>query len=374
MGSDRDDGHRQYGRESFGAYLCRTLIVPFIAGVSVGAGLVAWHHLGVSAQTHGVVNGLQRENDALFEMYRKCAAGCASGVKVARKKAPAAENKAWLHKAEPRRVCGSFVPCIDRIAQAGEAVNRIRRARTNRTRAVFGERGHLNGLLGTLLLPILGAATRPKIFQVGLGCRNPGGPGESVEVYHELFPRSLEVWAGEGDGACASRYRASDATRWGTGAGANHTNVLVGDPRDRSVLAGWAQESGSYLDAVLVDGGDGSADALAAFEGLWPHVQPGGAFVAWGTGLSRRRSGDRAAADAAAAWAEQLAAPAASFGDLPSAAAENRERFPLPDDAAFLHCAVDACVVGKARSSPGDARPIPPSSGHSARLTTRPDY
>ena len=346
-----------------------------------------------------------------------------------------AKNPWFPRKPAAARVCGSFVPCVERVAFVGEALKKRRSGTANQTGwaasagprpflktcgggarrparrrfgappvlATFGARSTLNACLrpasfsprgtrphlslfrifGMFLIPVLAAEPRPKILQLGLGCGDPDGPGEAVELWHDLFPKILEVWVAEGDAACAAAYARADAAQWGTGP-VNHTNVLTGDPADREQISEWARLSGSYFDAVAVDAtGRNNTATLDAFDELWPHVQPGGVYFVWGLGVSRSAvrddtGGDRVAADAVAAWVDQLAVPgeldAAFWGRQPTFRTDLRARFPLPDDAAFVHCAIDACAIGKTRTILGSIRGLPPFVDEHTRTTFRSDY
>lgn len=69
----------------------------------------------------------------------------------------------------------------------------------------FGTGSQYNVLFGMLMLPILAAVSKPRIFEIGLGCGMPGGPGQSVEVWHELYP-SMTLWVAEYEKDCAIKW------------------------------------------------------------------------------------------------------------------------------------------------------------------------
>ncbi|KAH8071710.1 hypothetical protein JL721_4212 [Aureococcus anophagefferens] len=192
------------------------------------------HHATTTRQTDAIAR-LQASYARLQSSYAALAAACA-------------EPRQHAH-APVKHGCGPFAGCVDRVAAAGDAV--ASRRRSKGAFATFGAASCMNGLFGMVLLPVLAHVPRPKILEIGLGCGMPDGPGESADVWHELFPRGLDLWVAEYDAPCVAAYETSPLKH-------NATRVLVGDQGDADDLRRWARDAGGAFDAVIDDGATGT--------------------------------------------------------------------------------------------------------------------
>lgn len=181
----------------------------------------------------------------------------------------------------------------------------------------------------------------------------PDGPGESADVWRRLFPRGLELWVAESDGACAAAYAASEDDTL-----ENRTRIVVGDQGNPTDLDRWLAESGGDFDAVIDDGGHRNSLINASFYALWPALKPGGVYFIEDLSVGRAKGFDDAdfvMADVMGVWIDQLLITERlderTWGPQPTYAATEgrRRRFPLPDDVAFVHCGPNVCALGKSR-------------------------
>ena len=82
-------------------------------------------------------------------------------------------------------------------------------------------------------------------------------------------------------------------------------------------------------------------------------------------------------ADVIGSWIDQITVTdklGPYWGRQPTFDQRKRDKWALPDDVAFIHCAIDTCVVGKARGLPGALTGLAPFAGADTRTTFRVGY
>eukprot|EP00957_Ditylum_brightwellii_P076234 5795152-Ditylum_brightwellii.AAC.1 len=77
------------------------------------------------------------------------------------------------------------------------------------------------------------------MLEIGLGCNMKYGPGASVALYKNLFPKA-ELWEADYDGDCVEK-----STKAGELEG---IHTLVGDQANDTVLDSWIEKSGGNFD------------------------------------------------------------------------------------------------------------------------------
>lgn len=169
------------------------------------------------------------------------------------------------------------------------------------------------------------------VLEVGAGCDLERERGGSVRFWRHFFP-AARLWEAGSDDECFAR-----CARKGL---LDNVNTLVGDQGDPQVLASWPRESGEAFDVVVDRGRTYSQCKLSTFEGLWPHVAPGGLFFMQGLDVCWAQR-NQSIADVVGDWYEQLMIPG---GQRPHA---------LPAEVAFVLCQVQGCVVGKKAAQAG---------------------
>jgi len=185
-------------------------------------------------------------------------------------------------------------------------------------------------MYGTHLVPLMQAASAPKLFEIGLGCDMAYGPGASVSLWKALFPIA-NLWEAEYDAACVQKCHAE-----GTLAG---INAVTGDQGDQATVQSWVQKSGGQFDAVVDDGGHRNKQIRTSFEELWPHVKPGGLYFLEDLQVGRRHpfsDGGVVMSDIMQAYVEQLLTQ------------EERIDLPLPENVESIFCQKEACMIKKA--------------------------
>jgi hypothetical protein len=89
--------------------------------------------------------------------------------------------------------------------------------------------------------------------------------GGSLEMWKDYFGAGCRIVGIDIDPRCA---RFADAS----------TTVLIGDQADRGFLAR-VREQVPHIDILIDDGGHHMGQQIAAFEELYPHIQPRGVYV-----------------------------------------------------------------------------------------------
>ena len=202
-------------------------------------------------------------------------------------------------------------------------------------------------MYGTFLWP-LRQLPSGKLLEIGLGCDQRYGPGQSARSWKKWF-LNLQIWEAEYDAKCVQQTRAKmDALG---------INTLVGDQGNRTDLKRWLTESGGHFDAIIDDGSHRNGDIMTSFEMLWPALVPGGVYFIEDliTGRPARwdnTGGERVVIDILQAWSQHLqVGPFAGLKQHVSAentfARRLMSKFPIPKNVAFVFCQYSACAVGK---------------------------
>ncbi len=186
-------------------------------------------------------------------------------------------------------------------------------------------------MYGALLLPYYHQHPEMKMLEIGLGCDMNYGPGASVWLWKELFPRA-ELWEAEYDGECVQKSKAKKQL--------DGIHTLVGDQGDPSVLDQWIEESKGNFDVVIDDGGHTQCQIWTSFEKLWPTVKPGGLYFIEDLQVANMRK-------------YKKSSPTCDGNNLnvPNKLKEILDRlmYEKPDsgDVEFLFCQAEACVLKK---------------------------
>ena len=123
-------------------------------------------------------------------------------------------------------------------------------------------------MYGKFLMPYYDHNPKMKMLEIGLGCNMVYGPGASVSVYKELFPKA-SLWEAEYDVECVDKHR--DGLL-------KDIHVLTGDQGNTTVLDSWIEISGGNFDVIIDDGGHSNCQILHSFEKLWPTIKSGGLY------------------------------------------------------------------------------------------------
>jgi len=186
-------------------------------------------------------------------------------------------------------------------------------------------------MYGMHLMPLMRANSRPKLFEIGLGCDMGYGPGASVFLWKALFPHA-DLWEAEYNAHCVQHSQARGLL--------DGVNVVTGDQGNRATVQGWVAKSGGLFDAVIDDGGHRNKQIRTSFETLWPHVKPGGLYFLEDLQVGRvppYADGGVVISDMVQAWVEQLLT-------------QSPGPFPVPEGLQSVFCQAEACVLMKASS------------------------
>jgi hypothetical protein len=184
-------------------------------------------------------------------------------------------------------------------------------------------------MYGMYLMPLMQANPTAKLFEIGLGCEMTLGVGASVLLWKTLFP-NVSLWEAEYDAKCVEKLQ-SEGIVVGF-------NIVTGDQTSRATLQDWVATSGGQFDAVIDDGGHTNGQIRTSFEGLWPHVKPGGLYFMEDLQVGRVypwNDGGVVISDMVQAWVEQLLTQHRG-GDLP-----------LPEGVESIFCQAEACMLRK---------------------------
>ena len=124
-------------------------------------------------------------------------------------------------------------------------------------------------MYGQFLLPYYRENPNMKFLEIGLGCDMNYGPGASVNVWKELFPKA-ELWEAEYDANCVKKSEAEGKL--------NGIHVLTGDQADIATLDHWIEKSGGDFDVIVDDGGHQSCQIWTSYLKLWPQLKSGGLY------------------------------------------------------------------------------------------------
>jgi len=133
-------------------------------------------------------------------------------------------------------------------------------------------------MYGKFLLPYYHQNPTMKMLEIGLGCDMSYGPGASVALHQDLFPKA-ELWEAEFDAKCVNKHRHGKL---------NDINVLTGDQMNDTVLDQWIEESGGNFDVVIDDGGHANCQIWHSFKKLWPTLKSGGLYFIEDMHVGRR--------------------------------------------------------------------------------------
>lgn len=197
-----------------------------------------------------------------------------------------------------------------------------------------------HNMYGMFLLPY--AAYKPdfKMLEIGLGCNMDYGPGASVAVWKELFPKA-NLWEAEYVAECVEKSTANGQL--------DGINVLVGDQADIPTLNSWIQKSGGQFDVIIDDGGHHNCQIGNSFDKLWPELKPGGYYFI--EDLHVGKSANYIGAECGSVlftqrlleWSDHLMFLTNTYGQ--------QFKYPLPKDILFVSCQAEACVIGKKKSA-----------------------
>lgn len=193
-----------------------------------------------------------------------------------------------------------------------------------------------HNMYGTFLLPYVTHKPTLKFLEIGLGCNMGYGPGASIKIWKDLMPQA-ELWEAEYVKECVEK-----AQKAGQLEG---IHTLVGDQADNTVLDGWIETSGGNFDVVVDDGGHHNCQISNSFDKLWPQVLPGGLYFIEDMHVGRvgkyigEECGSVIMSEKLNEWSNQLI-----YKTFP---ANYKYKYELPKDLIFIHCQVEACVLGK---------------------------
>ena len=199
--------------------------------------------------------------------------------------------------------------------------------------------GHLHGhnyaeMYGIYLRPLRDLPVR--FFEIGLGCTMLYGAGASVKLWKDYFRHpDFELFVGEYDVDCVESGRA-------TGILSGDLKIVIGDQGDSETVARWGRETGGAFDIVVDDGSHRGDHQYISFQGLWPHVVPGGLYFIEDLAAGANEDGAELFVEVLKAWMDQLVTYR-----MHNAASAKSSGYPLPNEVAFINCFSEACVVGK---------------------------
>jgi len=186
-------------------------------------------------------------------------------------------------------------------------------------------------MYGKFLLPYYRNNPTMKMLEIGLGCDMNYGPGASIALYKELFPKA-DLWEAEYDGECVKK-----SIKKGELHG---VNTLVGDQGNDTVLDSWIEQSGGNFDVVIDDGGHQNCQIWHSFKKLWSAVKPGGLYFIEDMQVAKHisyREANTETCDKNLLVPDKLKE---IFDDL----IYDIER---KSDIQFMFCQSEACVLGK---------------------------
>lgn len=194
-------------------------------------------------------------------------------------------------------------------------------------------------MYGTFLMPLYESLpdNNMTMLEIGLGCNMAYGPGASVELWKELFPRA-ELWEADYDRDCVEKAQMKGQL--------DGIHVIVGDQGDNEVLDRWiAETGGGHFDVVIDDGGHTNRQIKRSFDKFWPALNPGGLYFIEDLQVGRDPGyvGDDPTlimSEVLQDWIEQLI-----YSPTPNLRRPTVHL--LPADVAFVACQTEACVVGK---------------------------
>lgn len=114
---------------------------------------------------------------------------------------------------------------------------------------------------------------KPKILEIGLGCRMHYGPGASINAWLAFFGKNVEIWVFEIEKDCVLNW-----TRR-VSAGASNVHGYVGDQGNESQLLEFVKTSGGNFDLIIDDGSHRSDHQKTSFRVLFTlALKPGGHY------------------------------------------------------------------------------------------------
>jgi hypothetical protein len=193
-------------------------------------------------------------------------------------------------------------------------------------------------IYGTFLLPFYEAKPNMKFLEIGLGCDMGYGPGASVKLWKQLFPKA-ELWEGEFNAECVEKSKQNGQL--------DGIHTLTGDQETNAVLDQWIEQSnGGHFDIIIDDGGHHNCQIYNSFMKLWPVLNPHGFYFiedlqaskweGYSTDVDTRCNG-AIMVHVVKDWIEQLM-------DGPNKVSS---KYPLPTQTAFVHCQEEMCVIAK---------------------------
>ena len=104
-----------------------------------------------------------------------------------------------------------------------------------------------------------------RVLEIGLGCNMAYGPGHSIPVWKEYFPKMQALFIVEYTRDCALRFK--DQV----------TEMFIGDQSDLAFMDGVGKKAGP-LDFVVDDGGHTMKQMRNTLIALLKYVRPGGVY------------------------------------------------------------------------------------------------
>jgi len=208
-------------------------------------------------------------------------------------------------------------------------------------------------MYGLFLYPLLARARRYnmkiKFFEIGMGCGMIYPSGKSVAVWKALFGEFVDLWEADLDPNCVKRQIELGKLKG--------VNMLVGNQQNPVHVNRWIQESGGRFDVIIDDGGHFNHEIKAAFELLWPQLNPGGLYFIEDLAVGRmihdpkyghydETKGEYVISDIIQSWIDQLLIPDEKVGSDPAVKAL-RVKHPVPSNVKWIFCQAEACVLAK---------------------------
>lgn len=104
-----------------------------------------------------------------------------------------------------------------------------------------------------------------RVLEIGLGCNMQYGPGHSIPVWKEYFPKMQAFYMLEYNGGCAANFK--DKV----------TEMFVGDQADMALTESIGKKT-QPLDILVDDGGHSMRQQRNSIISLFKYVRPGGVY------------------------------------------------------------------------------------------------